>query len=49
MADRTIQKWRRRGWIAFEREGRKIIWRLTDTGRRSLTVGGKSIPAEQRT
>ena len=28
-ADKTIQKWRRKGWIAFTREGRSTVWRLT--------------------
>ncbi|MFG1371538.1 hypothetical protein V5F32_05115 [Xanthobacter oligotrophicus] len=32
VADRTIQKWRRRGWIQMKREGREVIWRLTFEG-----------------
>lgn len=32
IADRTIQRWRRKGWIAFTREGRSVVWRLTELG-----------------
>lgn len=32
LADRTLQKHRRKGLIAFTREGRAVVWRLTDTG-----------------
>ena len=32
LADRTIQKWRRKGWIAFTRSGRLTVWRLTEAG-----------------
>lgn len=31
IADRAIQKWRRKGWIAFTREGRNAVWRLTES------------------
>jgi hypothetical protein len=31
-ADKTIQKYRRKGYIAFTREGRAVVWRLTDAG-----------------
>lgn len=30
IADKAIQRWRRKGWIAYTREGRSIVWRLTD-------------------
>lgn len=36
MADRTIQKWRRKGWISFARNGRDTIWSLTDAGRAAI-------------
>ena len=29
-ADKIIQKWRRKGWIVFTREGRNTVWRLTE-------------------
>lgn len=32
LADRTIQRWRRKGWIAFVRIGRDTVWSLTDAG-----------------
>jgi DNA-binding transcriptional regulator PaaX len=31
--DKAIQKWRRKGWIALTREGRQVVWSLTDAGR----------------
>lgn len=31
--DKTIQRWRRKGLIAFTREGGRVVWRLTDAGR----------------
>ncbi len=37
MADRTIQKWRRKGWISFVRNGRDTIWALTAAGRTALS------------
>lgn len=33
LADRTIQKYRRKGMIAFTREGRNVVWTLTALGR----------------
>lgn len=30
LADRTIQAWRRKGKIAYTREGRNVVWRLTE-------------------
>lgn len=33
LADKAIQRWRKKGWIAFTREGRLLIWNLTDEGR----------------
>uniref|UniRef100_A0AB74UM61 Uncharacterized protein n=1 Tax=Caulobacter phage BL57 TaxID=3348355 RepID=A0AB74UM61_9VIRU len=32
LADRTIQKYRRKGWITFTREGRYVVWRPTPAG-----------------
>ncbi|ABS68828.1 hypothetical protein Xaut_3600 [Xanthobacter versatilis] len=32
VADRTIQKWRRRGWISFRRIKREVVWSLTAEG-----------------
>lgn len=29
--DHRIQLWRKRGWIAYQRQGRDTVWRLTDT------------------
>lgn len=31
--DAAIQRWRKRGWIAFTRQGRNVVWRLTPAGR----------------
>lgn len=31
-ADKQIQKWRKKGWIAFTREAGAIVWRLTADG-----------------
>lgn len=34
LADKTIQKWRRNGWIEMHgRRGRAPLWRLTGLGR----------------
>ena len=38
LPDKTIQKWRRKGWIAYERIGRDTIWSLTDAGRTMLAA-----------
>lgn len=38
IADRTIQSWRRKGSIAFVREGRNVIWSLTELGRAQITA-----------
>jgi hypothetical protein len=38
LADKAIQKARRRGWIAFTRERGLILWRPTETGRRNLNI-----------
>lgn len=32
-ADRLIQKHRKKGFIAFMRDGRKVFWSLTDAGK----------------
>jgi hypothetical protein len=37
-ADKLIQKWRRKGWIAFTREGRSVVWRLTKEGKKLQTA-----------
>lgn len=31
-ADRAIQRWRKKGWIEFTREGRLVVWKLTEKG-----------------
>lgn len=31
--DKTIQRWRRKGWISFVRIGRAPLWSLTEAGR----------------
>ena len=36
LCDRTIQKARRKGWIAFQREGARTVWRPTNEGRAAL-------------
>lgn len=33
LADKAIQRWRRRGWISFERVGRNTLWTLTEVGK----------------
>lgn len=33
LADHTVQKWRKDGLIVSHREGRRILWQLTDAGR----------------
>lgn len=35
LADKTIQKWRRAGWISFVRIGKLTLWALTEEGRRA--------------
>lgn len=32
LADKTIQRWRRKGWIKFTRQGRDCVWHLTEKG-----------------
>lgn len=34
LADRTIQKWRKRGLISFVKNGRDVVWSLTDSGKK---------------
>jgi hypothetical protein len=34
VADRTIQKWRKAGYIDFTRHGRHVVWQLTISGQR---------------
>lgn len=31
--DRTIQKFRRKGLITFERKGKRIVWTATEAGK----------------
>lgn len=33
IADKTIQKWRKKGWIYFTRVGHQVLWTLTNEGR----------------
>lgn len=35
-ADRIRQKWRRKGWATFSRDGRFTDWSLTEAGRTAL-------------
>lgn len=28
--DGTIQRWKKRGWITFKREGKNVVWRKTN-------------------
>jgi hypothetical protein len=37
IADRAIQKWRKKGWIAYALEGRTPVWSLTPAGRAVLS------------
>lgn len=37
LAHKEVQRWRKRGWIAFRRNGREVIWTLTDAGRAALS------------
>ena len=32
VADKTIQKWRKKGWISYTRERGRVVWRLTAEG-----------------
>lgn len=36
LADRALQKWRRKGWISFKRKGHTPVWFLTDIGREKV-------------
>lgn len=36
LADRTLQSFRKREYATFRREGRKVIWSLTDNGKEFL-------------
>jgi hypothetical protein len=36
VADQCIQRWRKRGWVAFTREGGRVVWSLTDAGKAAL-------------
>jgi hypothetical protein len=38
LADKTIQRWRRKGWISFIRFDRSPLWSLTDAGRTMLAA-----------
>lgn len=37
VADKTIQRWRRRGWIAFVRVKGRPVWNLTEKGKAEIT------------
>jgi hypothetical protein len=39
VADQCIQRWRKRDWIAFTRQGGKVIWSLTDAGKEAIANG----------
>lgn len=39
LIDRTIQRLRRKGFIAYRREGRRTVWSATDVGRAALFAG----------
>lgn len=32
VADRALQKWRKKGWISFVRKGHTPVWSLTGVG-----------------
>lgn len=38
-ADRIRQKWRKKGWASFTRDGQFTIWTLTEEGRKALAKG----------
>lgn len=42
IADQCIQRWRRKGWISFKREGGTPVWSLTDAGRLAVSTGSAS-------
>lgn len=33
LCDKTLQRWRRKGWIWNWRDGKSTLWALTDAGR----------------
>ncbi|HEY9550606.1 MAG TPA: hypothetical protein VIR45_14005 [Kiloniellaceae bacterium] len=37
--DKALQKLRRKGWMLFKRDGRKVVWSATDEGRAALQEG----------
>jgi DNA-binding transcriptional regulator PaaX len=43
LVDRTIQKWRRKGWISFVRMGRDTLWSMTDAGREASAAADKNV------
>lgn len=36
IADQCIQRWRRKGWIAFSRKKGTPVWSLTEDGKKAL-------------
>lgn len=38
LCDKTIQRWRRKGWIWHWRDGKATLWALTDEGRAAKGV-----------
>lgn len=45
LADRLIQRWRKKGYISFVRIGRQSIWSLTDAGKEYVRVNLAELPA----
>lgn len=39
-ADKTLQKWRKKGWLTVTRVGRRHLWRTTDKGREEVVRNG---------
>lgn len=38
LADRTIQRWRKKGYISHTRQGATIVWSLTNAGKVAKNV-----------
>jgi hypothetical protein len=39
LTDQCLQRWRKRGWVAFRREGARVVWSMTDAGRAAVANG----------
>lgn len=37
LADRALQRWRKKGWISFIRKGHSPVWSLTEIGKRQAS------------